>query len=291
MLPLDCRCPAVDSTLKSSYNPGWKGAKGFAPFVSSRWGSGGRRFKSAFLTSAGQAPGQAGGAGAPGGSVSERGSMNWVRCVSCSASCILNGLAEWQRMEVSQLARLVHFGRGQVIWQEGLFRDGCYILCEGTALLSVSAVFGKRRVVKLLQPGDVLSTFCASERREFSAEILSTEAVLVIFIPEKQFGALTTEYPSVAMKLTEKLSAEVLDLCRELAACSYLRTRAKVQRLLAELQRLGQLESRTYSQQVLAEMVGASREGVNKAIRGMARLGLLSCQDGHIQILDGRQPL
>lgn len=222
----------------------------------------------------------------------EAAKMNCSTC-GCPPTCIVAHLKGSELLEISEMMNSLRYERGQIIWQEGIFRPGCFIICNGSAEMTVRSVEGKRRIVRSFRAGDLIPCLdggrIGEPTQEFVVQVGSTTPVLLRYLPTESFGYLVIRYPSIAMKVIERLSTAVLQLIHELGVSSYCDVRTRVARVLIHLQEASQLRQPPPSQQVIAELVGASREAVNKALHSLAEEEILSIEHRHIKVLDDQR--
>lgn len=183
----------------------------------------------------------------------------------------------------------LYYDRGQIAWQEGVFRPGCFIICVGSADLLVRSIEGKRRIVRTFQAGEMIpclnGAFLDQPNSDFAVQVESLSQLLLQYLPAESFGYMMVRYPSIATKVINRLSATVLELLHDLGVSSYCTVRARVARALAYLDQAEQLDS-PVSQQSIAELVGASREAVNKVLHDMAQDQLIDIDRHRITIAD-----
>ena len=77
-------------------------------------------------------------------------------------------------------------GKGALLFAEGRPSRGVYILCEGRAKLSICAESGKRMMLRVAGPGEVLGlgATLSGENYEVTAELL--EPTRVVFVRRKE---------------------------------------------------------------------------------------------------------
>ncbi|OGF55933.1 MAG: hypothetical protein A2Z21_00820 [Candidatus Fraserbacteria bacterium RBG_16_55_9] len=218
-------------------------------------------------------------------------------CMSCerSASCILGRLPETELREISKRVKSLYYVRGQVIWQEGVYRPGCFILCQGRALLTVrKSGEAKRRILKFLQTGDLIPCVNASHNGEriyndFVVQVEAETPALVYYLPASSFRSFVMRHPSVATKVIERLSVVARELLHEIWISSYCDVRARVARVLMELQGAAQFERQPLLRQVIADLVGVNRKVTNKALYNLMEEKIIAIQDHKIEVLDERR--
>lgn len=217
-----------------------------------------------------------------------------MQCDICGhpGVCPFTHLGDTELQEIMGTMSSFRYEPGQILWQEGVYRPGCFVLCAGTADLAVTNSEGKRRIVLSLQAGDIIPCLdgvrAGDPTRRFAVQVESTSRVLVHYLPSESFGYLMIRYPSIAARVVEKLSATVLQLVRQIGVSAYCDVQARLAGILLDLQETGQLEHLP-SQQVLAELAGASREAVNKTLRHLNHEKIIIMEGHKIKIVDKRR--
>jgi len=100
-------------------------------------------------------------------------------------------------------------GKGAVLFAEGHPSRGVYMLCEGRARLSICSESGKRLLIRVAGPGELLGlgASLSGEAYEFSAEL--TENARVVFIKRKELLKFLRENPSICMEVVRRLSDDL----------------------------------------------------------------------------------
>jgi len=99
--------------------------------------------------------------------------------------------------------------KGALLFSEGRPSRGVYLLCDGRAKLSICSESGKRLMLRVAGPGEVLGLgACLSgEAYELSAELL--DAAQVVFIKRKDLLKFLRENPAICMEVVRHLSDDL----------------------------------------------------------------------------------
>jgi len=100
-------------------------------------------------------------------------------------------------------------GKGALLFAEGRPSRGVYLLCEGRAKLSICSENGKRLMLRVAGPGEVLGlgATLSGESYEVTAELL--ESAQVAFIKRKELLKFLRENPSICMEVVRRLSDDL----------------------------------------------------------------------------------
>src|SRR5512146_271853 len=99
--------------------------------------------------------------------------------------------------------------RGTVLFSEGRPSKGIYILCEGRAKLTICSETGKRLMLRIAGPGEVLGlgATMAGTPYEVSAELLDSSQV--VHIKRKELLRFLREHRDVCMMVVNMLSQDL----------------------------------------------------------------------------------
>src|SRR4051812_42284297 len=94
---------------------------------------------------------------------------------------------------------LMQVPRGEVLFQEGRLPRGIFVLCSGRAKLSVCSETGKRLMLRVAGPGEVLglSATMSGKPYEITSEML--ENAKVAFIKRKDLLKFLRDHPEACM--------------------------------------------------------------------------------------------
>ena len=214
--------------------------------------------------------------------------VNTLRCRECShiADCILFGLGE----ELSQVVRFLQLIRCEVK-RPSRYTDipvipGYYIVCEGKGMVITTIPEGKRLVTQILKAGDGLMVSPHWSEGRYNTFIRAFERTVIRFIRESDLLELQRQYPSIGLRLLKKFDQQVCLLREKLIDVAYAGTKARVAALILELKEVGLLEEVRFSQEELAEMVGISREMLNRRLKELAKRGLVALKGHRIHLLE-----
>lgn len=109
------------------------------------------------------------------------------------------------------------YPKGSILFTEGRASRGVYVLCNGRAKLSVCSETGKRLLVRVAGPGEVLGLGAAisGTNHELNAELL--DASRVAFVRRKDLIVFLRENPEICMQIVRTLSKDL--------HCAYERVR------------------------------------------------------------------
>jgi CRP/FNR family transcriptional regulator len=122
-------------------------------------------------------------------------------------------------------------GKGALLFAEGRPAMGVYILCEGRAKLSICSESGKRLMLRVAGPGEVLGlgATLSGSPYEVTAELLETAQV--VFVKRKELLHFLRENPAICMEVVRRLSDDLHGAYERVRSIGLSRARrARIQR-------------------------------------------------------------
>jgi CRP-like cAMP-binding protein len=184
----------------------------------------------------------------------------------------------------------VKIAKGSILFKEGDDGEHLYIIIDGKLKLGTSSGDGRENLLSILGPGEMfgeLSLFDPGPRTSTATAV--TDAKLLSLSHEKVIPWLR-QNPEVSLQLLTRLSQRLRRTNEAVGDLVFSDVPGRVAKALIDLgDRFGKttpeglLVNHDLTQEELAQLVGASRETVNKALADFAGRGWLK--------LDGRSAL
>jgi CRP/FNR family transcriptional regulator len=183
--------------------------------------------------------------------------------------------------------------RGAVIFAEGDEGGQLHVILAGKVKISRAAVDGRENLLAVLGPGDLfgeLSLFNPGPRTATATAI--TDAQLATFSHD-DLRPVIIEQPEVAAELLRVLAERLRQTNDAMADLVFTDVPGRVAKALLSLaERFGETDldgvrvHHDLTQEELAQLVGASRETVNKALSDFAGRGWLRVDARAVVLLD-----
>jgi CRP-like cAMP-binding protein len=183
--------------------------------------------------------------------------------------------------------------KGEILFNEGETGDSLYIILSGNIKLGRRAADGRQNLVAVFGPSDMvgeLSLFDPGPRTATATAILDTRLAR---LRKQALRPWLTNRPEIAEQLLRVLARRLRRTNDALADLIFTDVPGRVAKNL--LQMAGRFGSRDggvlrvthdLTQEELAQLVGASRETVNKALADFAARGWLRLDGKSVIILD-----
>ena len=185
------------------------------------------------------------------------------------------------------------FAKGDVLFREGEPGDRMYVIIDGKVKLGQTSVDGRESLLAVLGPGEMfgeLSLFDPGLRTSTATAL--TEAV-VVGLSHEQLQPWLDGRPAVAAALLQALARRLRRTNEAMADLVFSDVPGRVAKALMDLgEKFGEITPRglmvthDMTQEELAQLVGASRETVNKALADFAQRGWIELESRQVLILD-----
>ena len=183
--------------------------------------------------------------------------------------------------------------KGEVIFQEGDPGERMYVILEGKVKLGQSSNDGRESLLAILGPGEMfgeLSLFDPGQRTSTATAL--TDAV-ILALSNEQLRPWLAGRPEVAAALLQALARRLRRTNEAMADLVFSDVPGRVAKALMDLgEKFGEVTSEgllvthDMTQEELAQLVGASRETVNKALADFAQRGWIRLESRQVLILD-----
>jgi CRP/FNR family cyclic AMP-dependent transcriptional regulator len=193
-----------------------------------------------------------------------------------------------------RIATRKRYPRGSVLFVEGQATRGVHVLCAGRAKLSIASAKGKKLIVQIARPGDLLGIHAALTGHTYEATAETLAACRVDFISRKDLLALLDRQKLFGLGLAVAVSKDFAELVEHtrtlLLSASAAEKLARL--LLAWGDAFGQqtpdgIHLQTLlTHEELGQMIGASRETVTRALNALKRKQIILAKDSDVWIWD-----
>jgi CRP-like cAMP-binding protein len=183
--------------------------------------------------------------------------------------------------------------KGEIIFQEGEPGDRMYVILEGKVKLGQSSNDGRESLLAILGPGEMfgeLSLFDPGQRTSTATAL--TDAV-ILALSNEQLRPWLAGRPEVAAALLQALARRLRRTNEAMADLVFSDVPGRVAKALMDLgEKFGEVTgeglmvTHDMTQEELAQLVGASRETVNKALADFAQRGWIRLESRQVMILD-----
>ena len=208
-------------------------------------------------------------------------------------NCVLfSGLDAEERAAIAAQARIRTFEAGETVFNLGSPGDHMMAVLSGTIRISVPSPDGKELVLTIIQPGEVFGELAVLDGKERSADAIAENACTLAMLYRSDVLSFFQRNPSAWLKLVEVLCQRLRRTDQAFAEVALLQFPIRLAKMML---RLAEVRTNStpataakihFSQRELANMVGGTRESVNRCLRNWQRRGIVQIAEGSIVVMN-----
>ena len=183
--------------------------------------------------------------------------------------------------------------RGEVLFNEGDPGDRLYLVIDGKVKLGHSSGDGRENLLAVLGPGELLGELTLFDPGERTATATAVAVTQLLELQHDPFMHLLDSRPELAKHMLRALAVRLRKTNEALADLVFSDVPGRVAKALLDLaERFGEETpdglrvAHDLTQEELAQLVGASRETVNKSLADFISRGWIRLEGRAVQILD-----
>jgi CRP/FNR family cyclic AMP-dependent transcriptional regulator len=206
---------------------------------------------------------------------------------------LFNSLSEADMKLVNDIAIEKRIPRNRIIITEGEVGDSMYAVIAGRVKVYIGDEEGREITLKILGPGDFFGELALIDKQPRSASVATLDDSVFKVLSHDTFQMALDRAPRIAVGVMHALAKRLRDADRKIGTLGLMDVYGRVAHTLLELaiQRDGKLiVGEKLSQQELANMVGASREMVNRILKDLSDRGYITVESKLITILNQKLP-
>jgi CRP/FNR family transcriptional regulator len=187
----------------------------------------------------------------------------------------------------------VELPRGDRLFDEGDAGDRLYVVLEGKIKLTRAASDGRENLLSVLGPGEMFGELSLFDPRPRTSSAVAVTDVRLAALAHADLLNWLTGRPDVALHLLRALARRLRRANDVTADLVFTDVPGRVAKALLDLaERFGEQQEdglqvhHDLTQEELAQLVGASRETVNKALADFAARGWLQLSAKSVLLID-----
>lgn len=200
----------------------------------------------------------------------------------------LAALSDADRAELAAAARRRRYPRGQTVFHKDEPGETLFIVDRGSVRIYLPSPQGADLTLAVLGPGDFFGDMALLDGGPRSASAAAVEDTDTIALDRADFTALLRSRPEAAMAVLAAVARRLRDADEMAADLAFLDVAGRLAKKLLELAASqgvrradGTLLDLSLTQEALANMLGVTRESVNRQLAIFRREGIVA--------LDGRR--
>src|SRR3984885_2288279 len=190
----------------------------------------------------------------------------------------------------------VKLSRGEHLFMEGDDGDALYVVIEGKMKLTRAAADGRENLLSVIGPGEMFGELSLFDPRPRTSSASAVTDAVLASLKHEALTPWLRERPEVSLHMLRALAQRLRRANDVTADLVFTDVPGRVAKNLLDLaERFGNQEPdglhvhHDLTQEELAQLVGASRETVNKALADFAARGWLQISARSVLILDAER--
>jgi CRP-like cAMP-binding protein len=187
----------------------------------------------------------------------------------------------------------VRLSRGEVLFAEGDQGERLFVILEGKIKLGRTSSDGRENLLAIVGPGEMFGELSLFDPGPRTATATCVSDAELIALGHEALQPFLLQHPEVGVQLLQSLARRLRRTNDSLADLVFSDVPGRVAKALLDLaSRFGRpveggvLVAHELTQEELAQLVGASRETVNKALADFAGRGWLRVEARAVVLLD-----
>ena len=188
---------------------------------------------------------------------------------------------------------IVELARADRVFEEGASGNQLYVVLDGKIKLTRAAADGRENLLSVLGPGEMFGELSLFDPRPRTASAVAVTDSRLGALAHDDLRSWLTGRPDVALHLLQALAQRLRRANDVMADLVFTDVPGRVAKALLDLaDRFGEprddglLVNHDLTQEELAQLVGASRETVNKALADFAARGWLQLSAKSVLLID-----
>ncbi len=183
--------------------------------------------------------------------------------------------------------------RGDTVFAEGEPGDRLFVVVDGKVKLGQTSIDGRENLLAVLGPGEMFGELSLFDPGERTSTATALTDVRLLGMGQRDLRPWLTGRPEVAEELLQALAQRLRRTNEAMSDLVFSDVPGRVAKALLDLSDKfgtpaegGILVAHDLTQEELAQLVGASRETVNKALADFAQRGWLRLEARAVVLLD-----
>ena len=206
---------------------------------------------------------------------------------------LFNSLSDSDLESLSESVRLQSLKKGETLFRKGDEGSSLYIIKQGTIKIVLPSRLGDEVIVTIFSQGDFFGEMALFDGKPRSADALAMESTKIYMLSRKDFLLFLHSNINAMESILSQLTKRLRDTDDFLEGTCFLNVSARLAKKLLDLaESYGQKDGdKVYidlnlTQKELGDMIGSTRESINKELKILRDKGLITMQENKIQIID-----
>src|SRR4051812_10557309 len=201
---------------------------------------------------------------------------------------LFSGLQRDEIQRFADLTRERSYPKGSVILFQDDPGDSLFVLRAGRVKVVLIGEDGREVILGVLEPGAHFGELALIDDQPRSAHVIAMDDAQLLILRREDFRRRVEANPSVAWALLTELSRRLRRADQKIGGLVLLDVPGRIARLLLDLanESSGPTIEKALTHQTIAQMIGASRETVSRAMKEFQDEGLIRVERRRIALGD-----
>jgi len=206
---------------------------------------------------------------------------------------LFNSLSDSDLESLSESVRLQSLKKGQTLFRKGDEGSSLYIIKQGTIKIVLPSRLGDEVIVTIFSEGDFFGEMALFDGKPRSADALAMELTKIYMLSRNDFLLFLQSNINAMKSILSQLTTRLRDTDDFLEGACFLSVSARLAKKLLDLaESYGQKDGDSIyidlnlTQKELGDMIGSTRESINKELKILRDKSLITMQENKIQIID-----
>jgi CRP-like cAMP-binding protein len=189
--------------------------------------------------------------------------------------------------------RVARYAAGDPIVMKGDPGDSMMAVLNGRVSVTAPSPDGRQMVLSVLRDGDIFGEIALLDGKERTADVNALTDCEVLVVPRRSLWSLLERRPDICIDLMLVLCERLRNTTRQVEDLAFFDLESRIAKVLLRLAEESGADETTrrpvavrISQRALGELVGGSRESVNKHLHVWKQSGIVAIEKGTIVIRD-----
>jgi CRP-like cAMP-binding protein len=192
--------------------------------------------------------------------------------------------------QLCRYAKHTTLKRGAAIFSKGDPGNSLFAVISGTVKMSISSPDGRSAIFNLIGAGDIFGEIALLDGQARTADATANTNCEIFVIDRREFLPFVRSHPELAMKFIQLLCTKLRWTSDQVEHVILQNLPGRLASALIRLAERHQLApgdcTIVVTQQEISEMVGMTRESINKQLRAWAARSWVRLEHGAIVVLD-----
>jgi CRP-like cAMP-binding protein len=192
--------------------------------------------------------------------------------------------------QLCRYAKHTMLKRGATLFAKDNPGNSLYVVISGTVKISISSPDGRNAILNFAGPGELFGEMAVLDGQPRSADATASTNCEIFVIDRRDFLPFVHSQPTLAMKFIKLLCARIRQTSDQVEQLILQDLPGRLASALLGLTEKRKLDSKgstiAITQQEIGEMVGMTRESINKQLRAWALRKWVRLEHGGTIVLD-----